>query len=388
MTERDPALRAESRALRQALMAHRSLAGLHASAEWPALAPRLAALLGTVRRHAPAAPPAAALAHAPLRAVHWNIEHGNRYGRIEDALLHHDALAGADLVLLNEVDLGMARAGNRDVAGDLSRALGMHAVWAPLFLETTVGRHDDALTAGGGGNDEALFGIAVLARWPFGEVRIVELPSPSHLQFGRERMFGRHVALVAEVLRPGEPFVAVTAHLEVHRTRAHRAAQVRVLAEALRAERRPVVLSGDFNTHTFDRGLWHSPLTGAAALVTWPGPLLAGRLRRPDRGAFREPLFDVLRGHGFAWEAFTDFAPTLSLRLDRLDEVGALPASLRRATAPVLRWAERRGALRLDWFAGRGWADGRGRTVPGLDGRDGASDHAPIAAEFRSAGTH
>jgi endonuclease/exonuclease/phosphatase family metal-dependent hydrolase len=386
MAERDPALRAESRALQQALAAHRTLDGLRGSAGWPALAPRLAALLGTVRRHACAAP---APAHDParLRAVHWNIEHGNHHARIEDALLHHPALADADLVMLNEVDLGMARSGNRDVAGDLSRALGRHGVWAPLLLETTVGRHDDARTAGGD-NEEALFGIAMLARWPFGEVRIVELPSPSELQFTRERMYGRHVALVAEVMRPGAPFVAVTAHLEVHRTRAHRAAQMDVITEALRTERRPVVLSGDFNTHTFDRGLWHSPLTGGAALVTWPGPLLAGRLRRPDRGAFHEPLFDVLRAHGFAWEAFNDQAPTLSLLLDRLDEVEALPAPLRRAAAPVLRWAERRGALRLDWFAGRGWSGGRGRTVTGLDGRDRASDHAPITAEFESAGAH
>jgi hypothetical protein len=49
----------------------------------------------------------------------------------------------------------------------------------------------------------------------------------------------------------------------------------------------------------------------------------------------------------------------------------------------VLAWAERRAALRLDWFAGRGWAGGHGITVQGVSGPGKASDHAPIVAEFR-----
>jgi endonuclease/exonuclease/phosphatase family metal-dependent hydrolase len=187
---------------------------------------------------------------------------------------------------------------------------------------------------------------------------------------------------VAEIRRPGAPFVAVSTHLEVHRTRAHRAEQMRVLMNALRHEKRPIVLAGDFNSHTFDRGLWHSPLTGSSALLLYPGGVLRRRLLRPDRGRFREPLFDVLRGAGFEWERFTDFAPTLQLRLDRIDEGRRWLELLGPLTRPLLGWAERRGRLRLDWFAGRGWSGGRGRTVMGLDGPGLASDHAPLAAEF------
>lgn len=385
---RDPALVAESRALKAALDRFPTLAALRAAPEYPALRARLAALLGTVRRYAPPAGPAPPADPARVRAVHWNIEHGNWYAEVEDALRRHPALAGADLVMFNEIDFGMARAANRDVTGDLVAALGLHGVWAPLFLETTVGRDDDPVTAAGRENEEALFGLAILARWPIGEVRVLELPSPEALQFDLERMAGRHIALIAEVLRPDAPFVAVSAHLEVHRTRADRARQVRVLMQALAGERRPVILAGDFNSHTFDRGLWHSPITGGASLLTWPGPWLRRRLLWPDRGPFRETLFDVLRAHGFAWEPWVDRAPTLRLRLERLDEVRAIPAALRGRAAPLLRWAERRGALRLDWFAGRGWPHARaapgayGRTVEGLDGPGRASDHAPIAAEF------
>jgi len=277
----------------------------------------------------------------------------------------------------------MARAGNRDVTADLARALGRHGVWVPLFLETTLGRDDDLTTVGDRRNEESLFGVAILSRWPIGAVRIVDLPSPAATQFDFERMLGRNVGLIAEVLRPGAPFVAVSAHLEVHRTRHYRAAQMRVILDALREEKRPVVFAGDWNTHTFDRALWHSALSGALTMLL-PTTTLATRLLRPDRGPWHEPLFDLLRAEGFVWERFVDYAPTLRLRLDRIDEA----AFARRLLGPlghaIQRWGEHRGQLRLDWFAGRGWKGGSGVTVGGLDGPGRASDHAPIAATLEA----
>ncbi|HTR97999.1 MAG TPA: endonuclease/exonuclease/phosphatase family protein [Candidatus Acidoferrales bacterium] len=377
----DPRL-AECLLLQRAVAAHPTLAGLESDPGWPALSARLSALLGEVRRHAPAAPPAPPRDPGRVRLVQWNIEHGNWYERVERALREHPELAGADVVTLDEIDVGCARAGNRDVTRDLARALGLHGVWTALFLETTVGRDDDPACAAGRTNEEGLFGIAVLSRWPIGEVRRVELPSPRAIQFELERMVGGHAALIVEVLRPGSPFVVVAAHLEVHRTREHRADQMRAIVEALANERRPIVLAGDFNTHTFDRGLWHSALHGASALLLLPGPMLRARLLRPDRGPAREPLFAELRRGGFEWARFVDFAPTLQLRDDRLEELHALPAPVRLPARRVLQWAVHRGALRLDWICGRGWRAGRGRTVRGLDGPGRASDHAPITAEL------
>ncbi len=373
---------AESAALKRALDAFPTLEALHASPEWPALRVRLERLLAQQRTYQPPRAPAPPADPARLRAVHWNVEHGNWYEQVEHALLTHPELAGADLLMFNEIDFGMARAGNRDVTEDLAAALGLHGVWAPLFLETTPGRDDDPKMAAGRENQEALFGLAVLSRFPIGAVRVLELPSPEQLQFDLERMFGRHIALIVEIERPGAPFVAVSAHLEVHRTRAHRAAQVRALLDALRDERRPIVLAGDFNTHTFDRGLWHSPITGGAALLLLPTKALERRLTRPDRGPHHEPLFDVLREGGFEWERYVDYAPTLQLRFDRLDEVRMMPGPVQALVRRALAWGERRGRLRLDWFAGRGRRGGGGRTVEDLDGPGRASDHAPIVAEF------
>jgi endonuclease/exonuclease/phosphatase (EEP) superfamily protein YafD len=143
-----------------------------------------------------------------------------------------------------------------------------------------------------------------------------------------------------------------------------------------------VILAGDFNSHTFDRGTWLAPHVGALALLFTPAAALRRRLLRPDEGPEREPLFDELARAGFAWDRFNDREPTLRLRFERLEELHALFGPAAGAARRLLGQAERRGRLRLDWFAGRGWRDGSGRTVPGLDGPGRASDHAPIVAEF------
>ena len=377
---RDPAFISECVALTQALREFPSLAALRRSPRWPDLEPRLRRVLGTVRRHTPRHPAGETPDPSRVMAVHWNIEHGNRYEAVAAALRDHPQLA-ADLVLLNEVDLGMGRSGNRDVAGDLAQTLGFHGAWAPLFLETTSGRDDDPTLAGATINQESLFGLAILSRWPIAEARVIELPSPEAFQFDVERMYGRHIGLVAAIERPGNPFVAVSTHLEVHRTRAARARQLATLTGSLVREGRPVILGGDFNSHTFDRGRFWDPWTGALVFMGWSDQALSHRLLNPDRG--RERLFDVLRDARFEWHAVNDRRPTLQLRFDRLHEAHGLVSVPLRMFDGLLRAAENRARLRLDWFAGRGWQRGRGATVTGLDGTDGASDHAPIVAEFR-----
>jgi endonuclease/exonuclease/phosphatase family metal-dependent hydrolase len=380
--DRDPAYLAECHALQQAVKPFGTLAELKASPEWRQLGPRFQAVLGAIRRWTPPQAPPADPTPERVKVVHWNVEHGNWYEQVETALRCHPDLADADVLMFNEIDLGMARAGNRDVTADLASALNRYSVWAPLFMETTVGRDDDARTAAGRENEEGLFGLAILSRWPIGEVSVIDLPSPEAYQFDVERMVGRHIALIAVIDRPGAPFVAVASHLEVHRTRRHRADQARQIAQALEHERRPVLFAGDFNSHTFDRGRAHDPWFGGLLLMLAPSPTIRRRLLNPDRGAWREPLFDVLKKAGFEWERFVDRQPTLQLRFDRIDEVNFLPRPMMQAMRGWLAWAEKRGTLRLDWICGRGWKGGMGFTVTGLNGPGLASDHAPLVAEL------
>ncbi len=388
MNDRNEASRsaatAEAHALRAEFSRYPSLAALHASPDWPRLGWRLDAHLDGVRLTPARGPDGPPRGPTRVRVVHWNLEHGNRFEPIAGALRTHPLLAGADVVSLNEVDLGMARSGNRDVAAELAARLGLHCAWGAMFLESTRGRDDDAATAAAEDNRESLFGLALLSRWPITASWLVPLPGPEALLFDREHMAGRFVALVCELAHPIAPFTAVTVHLEVHRTRAHRATQMRLLLESLAGVGRPLVLAGDWNTHTFDRGRRLAALAAAWALLAQPSQALSARLARPDRGPHGETLFDALREAGFAWDPYMDGVPTLALRFSRLGEVHALPWPLRALASRGLAWAERRARLRLDWIATRGFRSdlGRGHTVTGLDGPGLASDHAPVVAEL------
>ena len=95
-----------------------------------------------------------------LRVASWNIERGLNFDLIKFALSDPKAfrqaalergaleagklpkieaqlrtLRDADVVILNEVDLGMKRTGYRDVTRDLARALGMNYVFGVEFVD-------------------------------------------------------------------------------------------------------------------------------------------------------------------------------------------------------------------------------------------------------------
>jgi len=68
------------------------------------------------------------------RVVAWNIERGARFDHQVDVLRRDPRLADCDLLLITEADAGMARSGNRMVAEELARELGMAQVFAPCYL--------------------------------------------------------------------------------------------------------------------------------------------------------------------------------------------------------------------------------------------------------------
>ncbi|HNU07742.1 MAG TPA: hypothetical protein PKO33_08260, partial [Pyrinomonadaceae bacterium] len=54
-----------------------------------------------------------------VSVIAWNIERGNIFEGILDALKNHERLRDKDLLLLTELDYGMARTRNRFVAREL-----------------------------------------------------------------------------------------------------------------------------------------------------------------------------------------------------------------------------------------------------------------------------
>lgn len=67
----------------------------------------------------------------PLRVVTWNIERGIE---MKDLLRELKTLA-ADVLLLQEVDVGCARSGNVDTGAIIAKALGMQLLYATEFVE-------------------------------------------------------------------------------------------------------------------------------------------------------------------------------------------------------------------------------------------------------------
>jgi len=382
----DPELASESAALRLALGRFATQRNWDQAADAGALAARVQRLLTPVRRlHATAAVP-----QSPgrdwLHVVHWNVLHGNRYEAVRDALCDEPGLAGADLLSLNEVDLGLARSGNRDVAFDLARALGMHAAWTALFLELE-GGSDTPPDLARQEQAESLFGLALLSRFPLGEVRRVELETQSAFLFDSERKVGQLVALVAEVLRPGAPFWAVVTHLDVHRGPGARLQQMQQVLAQIPAG--PAILCGDLNTTTFARGTWLRSVRALGVLVLAPSGGLRRRLLQPYAPQRRphEPLFTALARSGFAVAPFNSAVESLDLRLDDVREVRSMPGVLRWLGRAALRRAERRGRHRLDWIAARGFEPAR-ELAPlvqcqWMRSEMAASDHAPIGCGLR-----
>src|SRR5436190_16376545 len=159
-----------------ALRAIRTRKALERSALWAEIGGEVRRVLESVERgdRAPVPPPAAAPAPRGrvLRAVAWNVQRGARLDDLRRAVLA-PPFAGTDLLLLSEVDVGLGRSGNRNVARELAEALGMSYAFGVSYLALTDDFGDDA---GGRENTLALAGPAILSRYPIGRVENIDLP--------------------------------------------------------------------------------------------------------------------------------------------------------------------------------------------------------------------
>src|SRR5262245_49354789 len=114
-------------------------------------------------------------ANNSIQTVAWNIERGIRLRGIIQSLQEHPLLANADILLLSELDCGMARTENRFVAREIASALGMNYAFAPCYLALTKGAGLEKQT--GGDNRESLHGNAILSRFSMQRVHSLGLPN-------------------------------------------------------------------------------------------------------------------------------------------------------------------------------------------------------------------
>ncbi len=235
--------------------------------------------------------PAAKLPQKPVdggvgpvfRVAEWNIERGIEFESIEQALTSSDAfestaqqagklspaamtklrdqvatLRGADVFILNEVDIGVKRSDYRNVIHDLAESLGMNSAYAVEFLEVDplvdLGTEAAVLdspelsakmTADLKPDKDRFRGMhvnAILSRYPIRSAKVIELPvchdwyndeqkGISQIEkakrvaadkvflerIGREVRRGNRNALLVSLDVPGAPndvFTVVNVHLE------------------------------------------------------------------------------------------------------------------------------------------------------------------------------
>jgi len=119
------------------LAACRTSAELEAHPVYQALSPAIRAALETP--DVGGFPDGAALARNRYRIVAWNIERGTEFEGQLEVFRSHPYIREFDVLLLTECDIGMARSGNRAVAQELARELGLYYAFVPCYLNLTKG---------------------------------------------------------------------------------------------------------------------------------------------------------------------------------------------------------------------------------------------------------
>ena len=188
-----------------------------------------------------------------------------------------NALTQADIVCLNEVDVGMPRTKYTNVASEFADKRNWNYAFStefvevgPLFQKETVDKTQY----------KGLHGNVIVSRFPIVSSRVIRLPnyydwyraetlkkqSPiEHFRkFGAKKIFsetilhrevrhGGRSALVADIKLPNDQIITVVStHFEDRAYSDQRLHQFKYLLANLKDIKTPVVLAGDFNTSTTD----------------------------------------------------------------------------------------------------------------------------------------
>ena len=326
-----------------------------------------------------------------VSALAWNIERGNQLDGILKALTNHPQLRDKDLLLLTELDYGMARSGNRFVAKEIADALQMNYAFAPVYIALQKGSGVEEFAEGE--NTNSIHGLAMFSRYPMKNVHAIPLPNGKDKMWGKEKRIGYLRALIADIEHPAGEFRAITIHLDAHCSRAHRHMQMKLILDHLDTlSPLPTAIGGDWNTTTFNSqsarrailGYWRRVLMGVKNVVKNHYP-------HPDR-YFERKLFSEIERRGYDYKSLNEIgAGTIHYHVESIEKNTNLRDWVPEWCFPFIFWAANRvgGTVsgRLDWFAGKAVKLAAGtvpKTVGNLINDEGTplSDHDAISLDF------
>ncbi len=291
------------------------------------------------------------------RVVFWNAERGT----------HLDAAAGllrsvgADIILLCEMDDGMARSAQRHTPRELARGLGgLGYVFGVEFVELGLGDERESARHAGDANRHGLHGAAILAPSALARPALIRLETDGEWFGGAEGQprIGGRIALAAIMPVAGTDVLFVSVHLESHSDPDLRGRQMLLLLDAVdrHAPGMPAVIGGDFNSSSMARGTRRDAGKLSALLAEDPD-----RLLNPQP---YEPLFAIAEAQGFDWRAGNGRGPTQRPK----DGAAGRPLG------------------RIDWFFTRGVTAADPATIAAVDGTGAAiSDHELISVTIAPA---
>eukprot|EP00299_Pterocystis_sp_00344_P016731 c8395_g1_i1.p1 GENE.c8395_g1_i1~~c8395_g1_i1.p1 ORF type:complete len:358 (+),score=83.44 c8395_g1_i1:26-1099(+) len=187
-----------------------------------------------------------------FRLFVWNAERGMYWSQFANWFKNHEHARSSDLILLNEVDFGMARSGNIDVTKRLANVLGMHSAFGVEFLELTNGLPQEQERTTGVDNKFGYHGNSILTRYPLKEPFVLRLKRPidqwyrGEYSVGHsEKRLGGRMALISKIsVGGGDILYLVSAHLEC-KIGDHRQDAVQICDRLNRLKANHVVLGGD-----------------------------------------------------------------------------------------------------------------------------------------------
>lgn len=153
-----------------------------------------------------------------LRVVEFNADRGKWW---LEAAMYIQELKQADVIILNEMDIGMARSDQQDTTRQMASFLGMNYAWGLEFVELTIGDADDRENIPKRlPNFHGLHGNAILSKCPIHDTVIYRNQVGDYFSskkkrlnaYGLEKRLGGRMILLGRILVNGAAVVVGSVH--------------------------------------------------------------------------------------------------------------------------------------------------------------------------------